>query len=293
MFGIVTVLLDVLQHRIVSVDCVCSTVPLWHRSCQTSMQTRRSTLLLPVTLMLSCALGLPYSLHDISVLADSLKLSTASDSAFMLVTYLLPAWLCCSRACSTTKAWRLTPLHCCRFEPVVQASPSLVPDGFIYLRATPDICMGRMKRRSRQEEVGVQMEYLQGLHQKHEDWLRFPPPSPAVDFLNPSGKSLVEALRTSEHNLSVRAVSEPRAIQGKVRTICASCLHLSTQASPPPTRLPPPPISHTAVSWISEFMEEEGRGAGGGAAGKRWARRLCHEEMVPGCAKAQSGLLSE
>lgn len=103
---------------------------------------------------------------------------------------------------------------------MVQASPSLVPDGFIYLRATPDICMGRMKRRSRQEEVGVQMEYLQGLHQKHEDWLRFPPASAAREWCNPSGETLVETLRRAQHSLSVRAVPEPRAIQGKV---CVTC----------------------------------------------------------------------
>lgn len=75
--------------------------------------------------------------------------------------------------------------------------------------------MGRMKRRSRQEEVGVDVEYLQGLHQKHEDWLRFPPPA-AVDWRNRSGETLPEKLRNGGRDLRVGAYAEPRAIQGKV-----------------------------------------------------------------------------
>ena len=112
----------------------------------------------------------------------------------------------------------------CRFDPVVQASPTLIPDGFIYLRATPDICMDRMKRRSRQEEVGIEMEYLQGLHQKHEDWLRFPPPTAAASWRNQEGLSLPSALQGLQHGLRLRAVSEPRAIQGKVSNRI-NCMH--------------------------------------------------------------------
>ena len=48
---------------------------------------------------------------------------------------------------------------------------TLVPDGFIYLRAQPDTCMNRMMKRSRNEETGVGIDYLQDLHQRHEDWL--------------------------------------------------------------------------------------------------------------------------
>ena len=108
--------------------------------------------------------------------------------------------------------------------------------------------MGRMKRRSRQEEVGVQMEYLQGLHQKHEDWLRFPPTSAAGQWRNPNGVSLVDTLRGAEHSLSVRAVPEPRAIQGKVQTRCAFfCL-----STPVPLLSSPPSSSHTPVLFLTE-----------------------------------------
>ena len=105
--------------------------------------------------------------------------------------------------------------------------------------------MGRMKRRSRQEEVGVQMEYLQGLHQKHEDWLRFPPASAAGEWRNPNGVSLVDTLRGAEHSLSVRAVPEPKAIQGKVWTKHAFFAEQHQYLSSPPL------LSHIPVLIIN------------------------------------------
>lgn len=57
------------------------------------------------------------------------------------------------------------------FDPVVSCMPGLVPDGFIYLRASPDTCHKRLMMRKRAEEGGVTLDYLQGLHEKHESWL--------------------------------------------------------------------------------------------------------------------------
>ncbi|KAI3460676.1 hypothetical protein Pfo_017339 [Paulownia fortunei] len=57
------------------------------------------------------------------------------------------------------------------FDPVVSSLPGLIPDGFIYLRASPDTCHKRMMLRKRAEEGGVSMDYLQDLHEKHESWL--------------------------------------------------------------------------------------------------------------------------
>ncbi|KAF3445455.1 hypothetical protein FNV43_RR10631 [Rhamnella rubrinervis] len=57
------------------------------------------------------------------------------------------------------------------FDPVVSCLPGLIPDGFIYLRASPDTCHKRMKLRKREEEGGVSLDYLRDLHEKHESWL--------------------------------------------------------------------------------------------------------------------------
>jgi deoxyguanosine kinase len=45
------------------------------------------------------------------------------------------------------------------------------PDGFVYLQVSPQICLERLRKRNRSEEVGVSIDYLQQLHQKHENWL--------------------------------------------------------------------------------------------------------------------------
>ena len=54
---------------------------------------------------------------------------------------------------------------------MVETTPTLVPDGFVYLRAEPETCMDRMKIRNRGEESAVDLKYLEDLHKRHEDWL--------------------------------------------------------------------------------------------------------------------------
>ena len=48
---------------------------------------------------------------------------------------------------------------------------SIKPDRFIYLRATPEVSYNRMKKRLRDEEVGVPYEYIKSVHEKHEEWM--------------------------------------------------------------------------------------------------------------------------
>ncbi|MFO0001326.1 MAG: deoxynucleoside kinase, partial [bacterium] len=45
------------------------------------------------------------------------------------------------------------------------------PDLIIYLCTDPDICFQRLKHRCRWEEKGIKLEYLNQLHQAHEEWL--------------------------------------------------------------------------------------------------------------------------
>jgi len=45
------------------------------------------------------------------------------------------------------------------------------PSGFIYMHTSPEVCYQRLIKRNREEESGVPMEYLQQLHDKHEQWL--------------------------------------------------------------------------------------------------------------------------
>ncbi len=45
------------------------------------------------------------------------------------------------------------------------------PDVILYLRTTPDTVFSRIRKRDRPEERSVPKEYLEQLHELHEDWL--------------------------------------------------------------------------------------------------------------------------
>lgn len=40
----------------------------------------------------------------------------------------------------------------------------------VYLQLDPKICLERIKQRSRNEETGISMDYLELLHKRHEEW---------------------------------------------------------------------------------------------------------------------------
>jgi deoxyadenosine/deoxycytidine kinase len=54
---------------------------------------------------------------------------------------------------------------------LVEYNQATRPDGFIYLRVDPEVSFQRAKKRNRSEETTLSKEYLQALHNKHEDWL--------------------------------------------------------------------------------------------------------------------------
>eukprot|EP01043_Picozoa_sp_COSAG02_P013372 COSAG02_NODE_533_length_20665_cov_216.617281_15_plen_457_part_00 len=56
-------------------------------------------------------------------------------------------------------------------KPIIKSVPSLQPDAFVYLRADPQTCHQRLLQRSRAEETGVGLDYLEQLHQYHEEWM--------------------------------------------------------------------------------------------------------------------------
>lgn len=51
------------------------------------------------------------------------------------------------------------------------AQQCLPPAGFIYLQASPQLSYHRTIKRNRKEEESIPMEYLQQIHDKHEDFL--------------------------------------------------------------------------------------------------------------------------
>ena len=45
------------------------------------------------------------------------------------------------------------------------------PQKFIYLKTSPEICYDRILKRNREEESGITIEYLEQIHNLHEEWL--------------------------------------------------------------------------------------------------------------------------
>jgi deoxyadenosine/deoxycytidine kinase len=48
---------------------------------------------------------------------------------------------------------------------------NIKPTGYIYLRADPEISFARINKRARREEDKIPIEYIQQIHDKHDDWL--------------------------------------------------------------------------------------------------------------------------
>jgi deoxyguanosine kinase len=47
----------------------------------------------------------------------------------------------------------------------------VLPNGFIYLKTTPEVAFSRLRKRHREEEKVVALSYLTSINNKHEEWL--------------------------------------------------------------------------------------------------------------------------
>jgi len=58
----------------------------------------------------------------------------------------------------------------------IVGSQDVKVDLFVYLRADPDVCYNRLRKRDRKEEASVPREFIEALHDLHEEWLMKPDP---------------------------------------------------------------------------------------------------------------------
>lgn len=47
------------------------------------------------------------------------------------------------------------------------------PEVVVYLRTSPGVALGRVKSRSREQEMGISLEYMERLHNSYEEWVKF------------------------------------------------------------------------------------------------------------------------
>ncbi|KAM6065431.1 thymidine kinase 2, mitochondrial [Theristicus caerulescens] len=53
----------------------------------------------------------------------------------------------------------------------IQNNTDVAVDLIVYLQTSPEVCYERLKRRCREEEKIIPLEYLEAIHQLYEDWL--------------------------------------------------------------------------------------------------------------------------
>lgn len=60
----------------------------------------------------------------------------------------------------------------CKWNEWLSEQFKLRPQGYIYLRCDPQVNVERIRKRSREGECGIPVEYLTQLHENHDEWLR-------------------------------------------------------------------------------------------------------------------------
>jgi deoxycitidine kinase len=56
------------------------------------------------------------------------------------------------------------------------------PDALIYLHSTPMCCIERIKERNRDSDSSITMHYLQGIHDRHEEWINHSSNNSSIQF---------------------------------------------------------------------------------------------------------------
>ncbi|XP_076006918.1 deoxyguanosine kinase, mitochondrial [Genypterus blacodes] len=126
----------------------------WSYTFQTcSFMSRLRTQLLPPSAGLLSSEGTPVQVYERSVYSDRY--------IFALNMFEL--------GCISPTEWALyQDWHSFLVE---QFGHQVALEGIIYLRAPPEKCMERLQCRGREEEQGVELDYLEKLHSQHERWL--------------------------------------------------------------------------------------------------------------------------
>ncbi|XP_065507560.1 deoxyguanosine kinase, mitochondrial [Caloenas nicobarica] len=87
-----------------------------------------------------------------------------------------------------------------------QLGPRAALHGFLYLRATPQTCLERLRRRARSEESGIQLRYLQQLHAQHEHWLVEKTTKVHFEDVKDAPVLVLDVDKDFEHDVAVQGV---------------------------------------------------------------------------------------
>ncbi|XP_068012624.1 deoxyguanosine kinase, mitochondrial [Melanerpes formicivorus] len=101
--------------------------------------------------------------------------------------------------------------------------------GFLYLRATPQRCLERLRRRARSEEGGIQLGYLQQLHAQHEQWLVDRTTEVHFEEVKQAPVLVLEVEKDFEHDVAMQ-----RVLMAQVEAFVRSLQAAASPSDPSP-----------------------------------------------------------